>query len=195
LNSAPCYERGLVNGFIRLAGGIMLRRFFRTLVCGLILMETIQAQEVIVAREKKPEPVRQTPEPEQTVQPSEQIPLETPTPTPAPRKSRSREKKSAPATLTLEQMRAAGARAAEGSNEQSVPQSIKRREPDAQSVPAQNPTVAEMSRPVKRQKSIEPANTPRPSEPRGTKLEGIGPVRPTMIESGREPPSPSPSGR
>jgi hypothetical protein len=26
-------------------------------------------------------------------------------------------------------------------------------------------------------------------------MEGMGPIRPTMIESGREPPSPSPSGR
>ena len=87
----------------------MLKRFFRAVLCSVILIGKIHAQEVIVAREKKPELPAQTP------QPSEQLASESPTP--APRKSKSREKKSAPARLTLEEMRAAGARAAEGSNE------------------------------------------------------------------------------
>jgi hypothetical protein len=83
-----------VNGLNRLSGGIMLKRFFRIVLCTVILIGKIHAQEVIVAREKKPELPAQTP------QPAEQLPSESTTP--APRKSKSREKKSAPARLTLE---------------------------------------------------------------------------------------------
>ena len=93
----------------------MLKRFSPAVLCGVILIGKIHAQEVIVASEKKPE------RPAQTPQPSEQIASESPTPT--PNKTKPREKKSVPATLTLEQMRAAGARAAEGGNDRSVPQS------------------------------------------------------------------------
>ena len=172
----------------------MLRRLFRALLCCAILIAKIHAQEVIVAREKKPEPPRQTPQPsKQTVQRSEELPSETPAPT--PRKSKSHEKKSAPATLTLEEMRAAGARAAGGFNEQSVSQSVKTREPDDVSSPAPSPTVAETSRLVKTETPVEQRRSPRSSSSRTTNLEGIGPIRPTMMETGREPPSPSPSGR
>jgi hypothetical protein len=48
---------------------------------------------------------------------------------------------------------------------------------------------------VKRQIPVEQRSSSGPTKPRSTSLEGIGPVRPTMMESGREPPSPSPSGR
>jgi len=182
-----------VNGFIRLPGGIMLRRFFPLLLCGVIIIGKLHAQEVIVAREKKPEPLRQPPEPpKQTVQPSEELPSETPAA--KPRKSKSREKKSTPGALTLEEMRAAGARAAGGSNDQSVSQPTKAREAGAESAPAANPTVAEAARPVKRQTPVEQRSS-GPTKPRNATLEGIGPVRPTMMESGREPPSPSPAGR
>jgi hypothetical protein len=165
----------------------MLKRFFPAVLCSVILIGKIHGQEVIVAREKKPELPAQTP------QPPEQLAAESPTP--APRKSKSREKKSAPATLTLEEMRAAGARAAEGSNDRSVSQSTKTREPDAESAPMPNPTVAEAPKPVKRETPVEPRSSSRPSRPRGTNIEGMGPIRPTMMESGREAPSPSPSGR
>jgi hypothetical protein len=172
----------------------MLRALFRALLCSVILIGKIHAQEVIVAREKKPEPLRQTPAPpKQAVQPSEEVSSKTPTPT--PRKSKPREKKSASATLTLEEMRAAGARAAEGSNDRSVSHPTKAREPDVVSAPPPTPTVAETPRPVKRESPIEQSSSSRPTKPRGTTLEGIGPIRPTMMESGREQPSPSPSGR
>jgi hypothetical protein len=176
-----------VNGFIRLAGGMMLKGSSRALLCSIILIGKVHAQEVIVAREKQPEPPKQTP------QPSEHVTLESPRPT--PRKSKPREKKSAPARLTLEEMRAAGARAAEGLNDQSVSQQTKTHEPDIESAPAPNPTVAETPRPVKKETQVEHRSTPRPPKQRGTDSEGIGPIRPTMIESGREPPTPSPSGR
>ncbi len=172
----------------------MLRRFFPLLLCSVIIIGKLHAQEVIVAREKKPEPLRQPPEaPKQTVQPSEELPFETPAA--KPRKSKSREKKSTPGALTLEEMRAAGARAAGGSNDQSVSKPTKAREADVESAPALNPTVAETARPVKRQIPVEQRSSSGQTKPRSTTLEGIGPVRPTMMESGREPPSPSPSGR
>jgi len=39
-----------VNGFIRLSGGMTLKGFFLALLCSSILIEKIDAQEVIVAR-------------------------------------------------------------------------------------------------------------------------------------------------
>ena len=165
----------------------MLKRFFLALLCSIILIGKIYAQEVIVAREKKPEVPTQMP------QPAEQVTSESPTP--APRKSKSHEKKSAAATLTLEEMRAAGARAAEGLAERSVSQSAKAREPDVESAPVPNPTVAETARPKKRETPVEQRSSSRSSKSRGTSIEGMGPIRPTLMESGREAPSPSPSGR
>ena len=162
----------------------MLKRFFWAALCSVILAGKIHTQEVIVAREKKPELPKRTPEP------SEQLPSESPTPT--PRKSKSREKKSASSKLTLEEMRAAGARAAGGSNDASGSQSTKPREPDVESAPMPNPTVAETPRSVKRETPVEQRSSPHPSRSRGTNIEGTGPIRPTMIESGREAPSPSP---
>jgi hypothetical protein len=172
----------------------MLRRLFPTLLCSVIIVAKIHAQEVIVAREKKPEPLKQAPEPpKQTVQPAGELPSETPAPT--PRKSKPHVRKSTSGTLTLEEMREAGARAAGGSNDRSVSQATKPREADVEGVLGPNPTVAETPRPLKRQTPVEQRSPSPPTKPRSTTLEGIGPIRPTMIESGREPPSPSPSGR
>ena len=162
----------------------MLKRFFGAILCSVVLIGEMHAQEVIVAREKKSEL------PKRTSEPSEQLASESATP--APRKSKSHEKKSVPARLTLEEMRAAGARAAEGPNDRSVLQSTKTREPDVESAPVPNPTVAETHRPVKRETPIEPRRPARPSTSRGANIEGLGPIRPTMMESGREAPSPSP---
>jgi hypothetical protein len=161
----------------------MLKRFSGALLCSIILVGKIHAQEVIVAREKKPEPPKQTPPPSEVTSES---------PTPTPRESKLREKKPAPVKLTLEEMRAAGERAAEGLNEGSVSQSTKTRAPHVESAPAPNPTAVETPRPRKRETPVEQRSSPRPSKSRSTNLEGIGPIRPTMIESGREPPSPSP---
>src|SRR5205814_5650778 len=138
-------------------------------LCSVILIRKIHAQEVIVAREK-------TELPTETPQPSEQVVSESPIP--APRKSKSREKKSAPATLTLEKMRAAGARAAEGSNDRSVSQSTKTREPDGESAPMPNLSVAETARPVKRETPVEQRSSSRPSKSRGTNIDGMGRIRP-----------------
>ena len=176
-----------MNGLDRLSGGIMLKRFLWAALCSVILIGKIHAQEVIVAREKQTERRKQTPEP------PEQLASESPTP--VPRKSKSGEKKSAPSKLTLEEMRAAGARAAGGSNDRSGSQSTKTREPEVESAPMPNPTVAEIPKPVKRETPVEQRSSSRPSKSRGTNIEGMAPIRPTMMESGREAPSPSPSGR
>ena len=162
----------------------MLKRLFGAVLCGVVFIGKIHAQEVIVAREKKRELPKQTP------QPAEQLASESPTPT--PRKSKSREKKS---KLTLEEMRAAGARAAGGSKDGSESQSAKTRQPDVESAPMPNPTVAETPRSVKREMPLEQRSSSRPSRSRGTSIEGMDPIRPTLMESGREAPSPSPSGR
>jgi hypothetical protein len=177
----------VVSGLNRLSGGVLLKGFFLAILCSALVMGKMHAQEVIVAREKKSELPTRTP------QPSEQLPSESATP--APRKSKSREKKSAPARLTLEEMRAAGSRAAEGPKDRSVPQSTKTREPDVEIAPMPNPTVAETHRPVKRQTPIEQTGSSRSAKSRGANIEGLGPIRPTMMESGREAPSPSPAGR
>jgi hypothetical protein len=158
----------------------MLKRFFRAVLCSVILIGKIHAQEVIVAREKKSELPKQKP------QRSEEV-LESPTP--GPRKSKSRGKKS---NLTLEEMRAAGARAAGGSNDGSGSESTKTREPVIEHVPMPNPTVAGTPRSAKRETSVEQQSSSRSSRSKGTNVEGIGPIRPTMMESGREAPSPSP---
>jgi len=165
----------------------MVKRFLRTLLCSIIFIGKIHAQEVIVARERKTESPKQTP------QSSEQATTESPTPT--PQKSKPREKRSPPARLTLEEMRAAGARAAEGSNDGSASHSTKIRPPDVESAPARSSITPETPRPVKRQTPIEQSGSSRQSKSRSTNPEQMGPIRPTMIESGREPPSPSPSGR
>jgi hypothetical protein len=165
----------------------MLKRFFPVILFSVVLIGKIHAQEVIVAREKKPERSTHTP------QPSEQLPSESTTPT--PRKSKPREKKSAPPRLTLEEMRAAGARAAEGPKERSVSQSTKTREPELETAPMPNAAVPETHRPVKRQTPIEQRSSSRSVKSGGTNIEGVGPIRPTMMESGREASSPSPVPR
>ena len=164
----------------------MLKRFLRAALCSVILIGKLHAQEVVVAREKKPELPTQRP------QPPEQSAAESPTP--APHKPKSAEKKSAPGRLTLDEMREAGARAAGGAGDGSVSPARKTREPDVEISPASNPTVADTPRTVKRETPVETRSS-RPSRSRGTNIDGMGPIRPTLMESGREAPSPSPSGR
>ena len=86
------------------------------LLCSFILVGHTRAQEVIVARETKPEA------PKQAAPPPEQTPSESATPEPERPKPKSR-KKSASAEPTLEQMRMAGALAAERLNNPSPSQS------------------------------------------------------------------------
>ena len=162
----------------------MLKRFLPAVFCSVLLFGKIHAQEVIVAHEKKTERARHTP------QPTDEPTSESATPSRStPRKPKSREKK---ATLTLEEMRAAGARAAEGFNEQTSLQSTTPRVPNVEAAPVRNPTVTEPPKPSKRETPAEERGSSRASGSRPGKVEETGPIRPTLMESGRETSSPSP---
>src|SRR4029077_8943224 len=156
----------------------MLKAFFSALLCSLVLVGHVRAQEVIVGRETKPEAPKQTaPSPEQT--PSE-------SPAPERPKPKSREKKSGSAAPTLEQMRMAGALAAERLENRVSPQAAGTRGSDSEPAATESPALSETPKPIKKEARTRPS-------PRPTKPEAIGAIRPTMIESGREEPSATPS--
>jgi len=151
------------------------------LLCGLILVGHTHAQEVIVARETKPEA------PKQAAPPPEQTPSESATPEPERAKPKSR-KKSTSAEPTLEQMRMAGALAAERLENRISPQPGKTRGSDSEPAATESPAFSETPKPIKKEARARPS-------PRSTKPEAIGAIRPTMMESGREEPSATPSAK
>jgi hypothetical protein len=163
----------------------MLKIFFSALICSLVFVGQVHAQEVIVAHEKKPEV------PKQAAPSSEQTPSESPTPTIT--KPKSREKKSGSTTLTAEQMRMAGALAAERLENRSSPQPARTDGSDSEPSAPELPTVSATPRPVKKEPRTEQTSVPRGSNPRSTKPEPLDAIRPTMIESGRQEPSATPS--
>jgi hypothetical protein len=168
-----------------LPGHFMVRGFFGILLCSFVLVGQTHSQEVIVARETKPEaPKQAAPSPEQT--PSESA-------TPERTKAKSRSKKSTSAVPTLEQMRTAGALAAERLNNRSPSQSTKRGESDSETVPTPSPTVSETARPAKKEPRPEHTKVSRPPISQTARPETIGPVRTTLRESGRQESSASPS--
>jgi len=165
----------------------MLKGVFRPLLCSVFLVGQIHAQEVVVPHETKPEvPEQAAPSSE-----SEQTPSESASPVRT--KPRPREKKSV--APTLEQMRAAGAVAAEGRNDRSVPQPTRKGASHSETAAAPSPVVSATATPVKRETHIQQKSASRTPTPRSTKFEPIGPVRPTIIESGREQPSATPSAK
>ena len=165
----------------------MLKAFSSALISSLILVGQVHAQEVIVGHEKKPEA------PKQAAPSSEQMPSESPTP--ALTKSKSREKKSGSTTLTAEQMRMAGALAAERLENTSSPQQARTGGSDAEPSAAELPTISATSKPLKKEPRTEQTSVPRRPNPRSTRPEALGAIRPTMIESGRQEPSPTPSAK
>jgi hypothetical protein len=48
---------------------------------------------------------------------------------------------------------------------------------------------------VKRETPVEQRTSSRAAKSGGTNIQGLGPIRPTMLESGREAPSPSAAPR
>jgi hypothetical protein len=162
----------------------MLRGFFRSLLCSLVLVGQMHAQEVVLPHETKPEA------PEQTVPPSESERTPSESAAPARTKLKPREKKSV--APTIEQMRASGALAAEGRSERSVPQPTRTRGSRSETAAAPRPAASQTPTPMKREGRIPQKSASRSSTPRDTKLEPTGPVRPTMIDSGREQPSATP---
>jgi len=161
----------------------MLKAFFSALICSLVLVGQVHAQEVIVAHEEKPEAPKQAPE---------QTPSESPAP--ALTKPKSREKKSASTTLTAEQMRMAGALAAERLENRSSPQPAAAGGSDSEHSAAELPTVS-ATPPVKKEPRTQQTSESRRPSSRTPKPEPVGAVRPTMMESGREEPSATPSAK
>src|SRR6266480_1079999 len=102
----------------------------------------VDEQEVIVARETKPEA------PKQAAPPPEQTPSESPTPERT--KPKSRGKRSTSAEPTLEQMRMAGALAAERLNNPSPSQTRRSGQSESEAAPTSTPAVPETPRPVKK---------------------------------------------
>jgi hypothetical protein len=192
---------------------LMLKGFFGALVCGIVLVGQMRAQEVIVAREKKPDTAAQpTPPPEQTQSESpappqlpeqtqseslappqlpEQFPSESPTRS-QPSKRKSREKKSSSTTPTLEEMRKAGALAAERLDSPAPLPTTKTRASGERHAVAETPPATPTPRPVKRETRAEETRPSHRSSPASAKPEPVGPIRPTMMETGREEPSATP---
>jgi hypothetical protein len=165
----------------------MLKAFFSALICSLVLVGEVHAQEVIVGHEKKPEV------PKQAAPSSEQTPSESPAP--ALTKPKSRQKKSGSTTLTAEQMRMAGALAAERLENTGSPQQARTGGSDSEPGPTELPTVSATLKPLKKEPRTEQTSVSRRSNPRSTKPEPLGAIRPTMIESGRQEPSATPSAK
>jgi hypothetical protein len=155
------------------------------LLCSSVIVGQARAQEVIVARETKPEA------PKQAAPPPEQTPVESPTPEQIKPKSQSR--KSMSAKPTLEQMRTAGALAAERLNNPTPSQRNKSDQSDAELAPTPGPAATEVPTSAKRETRSEQTSTSHRPSSRTARPEPIGAVRPTLMESGREQPSVSPS--
>jgi hypothetical protein len=161
----------------------MARGFLMVLLCTFILVGHTYAQEVIVARETKPEA------PKQAAPPPEQTPSESATPQQTKPKSR---KKSTSAEPTLEQMRMAGALAAERLNNPTPSQARGSGQSDSEAAPTPSPAVPETPRPAKKvTRSEETSSSRRPSS-RTAKPDLSGAVRSTFMESGRSEPSATP---
>jgi hypothetical protein len=191
----------------------MLNGLFRVVLCSLVVTARMYAQEVIVAREKKPDTAAQpTPPPEQTQSESpappqlpeqiqsespappqlpEQFPPESPTRS-QPSKRKSREKKSSSTIPTLEEMRKAGALAAERLESPAPLPTTRRRASGERHALAETPPATPTPRPAKREARAEETRPSRRSSPASAKPEPVGPIRPTMMETGREEPSATP---
>lgn len=155
------------------------------LLCSFILVGHMRAQEVIVARETKPEA------PKQAAPPPEQTPSESATPESERPKPKSR-KKSASAEPTLEQMRMAGALAAERLNNPNPSQTKKSGQSDSEAAQTPRPAVPETPRPAKKETRSEQTRTARRPSSRSSKPDPGGAVRSTFMESGRSESSSTP---
>jgi hypothetical protein len=168
----------------------MSRGLAAALLCSFAVAGQVHAQEVIVARETKPDASKQaTKSPEPTRSESA---------APAQTKPKLREKRPASAVPTLEQMRMAGALAAERLN-QSLSQGSTPARSDPEGATAGPPAAATgTASPPRKETRAEQASVSRPARSRttkSTKPEAIAPVRPTMMESGRQEPAASPPAK
>src|SRR5438874_3149930 len=139
----------------------MLKKLFIALLCAFAIAGQMRAQEVVVAREAKPNPT----------------------------KSQVSEKKSASTTLTVEQMRMAGALAAERQKKQTPAE-------QTNSVGGSSLQGAKADTLAERQKTetrVEQASAHRAPTAHTTNSEVLspGPVRPMMLESRKQEPAAS----
>jgi hypothetical protein len=156
----------------------MATKAFTALLCSLAIVGQVRAQQVTVARETKPS----VPEPATHSSELTGSELESAT----PKKASNRKKKSVETLPTVEQMRTAGAIAAERLKDQARVEKTK-------ASPAPKPEVARVqpvpAESLRKEKPIEQSSAPRESKSDTKKLEAvgpIGPVRPTIMESGRQ---------
>jgi hypothetical protein len=154
-----------------ITAALMLKELFTALLCSFAIAGQMRAQEVEVAREAKPNPTeRVAPVSERTDSESETV---------TKTKSHGREKKSASSVITVEQMRMAGALAAE-------------RTSSVEGSSLQGPKAATLAERQKTETRVEQANAHRAPTAHSTNSEALSPgsVRPTMLESGKQEPRP-----
>ena len=157
----------------------MLKDLFIALLCGLAIAGQMRAQEVIVAREAKHNSTeRVEPISERTDSKSE---------TATGMKPQVREKKSASTTFTVEQMRMAGALAAERQKKQTPAEQTS----SVGGSSLQGARAATLAERQKTETRVEQASAHRASTAQTASSDTVGPVRPTMVESGRQEPAAS----
>src|SRR6266496_6538267 len=161
----------------------MLRKVFTVLLSGFAIAGQMRAQEVMVPRETKPNTS------EQAAPASERTNTESGTSTEA--KSQVRKKKSSSAALTIEQMRMAGALAAERLKGRTVQEASATGGSSSQTPAAETRSGSVAPERVKKETRVEQTDASRASNSRTTKSEAVGPIRPTLIESGKQEPSAS----
>src|SRR6266487_3490403 len=161
----------------------MLKKGFTVLLCGFAIAGQMQAQEVVVARETKPDT------PEQGAPASERTDAESGTSTEA--KSQVRKKKSSSAALTVEQMRMAGALAAERLKGRTVQEASATGGSSSQTPAAETRSASIAPERVKKETRVEQTDASRASNSPTRKSEAVGSIRPTLIESGKQEPAAS----
>jgi hypothetical protein len=165
-------------------GAFMRTKLLTALLCGFVLVGQIRSQEVVVAREAKPNPAKQP------MPASENRNFGSGKSTKA--KPQAHAEKSGSAPLTIEEMRMAGALAAERLKGQSHVEPASATEgsnSEAASTPV--PTAFAVAKPARKEPRIGQTSSSRASNSRNPKSEVIGSVRPSMIETGREMPDTS----
>jgi hypothetical protein len=152
----------------------MLKELSTTLLCGFAIAGQMRAQEVVVTRDAKSNPSeRVAPVSEGTGSESEAA---------TEMKSQRREKKSAFTTLTLEQMRMAGALAAQRQKKQTAAEQTS----SVGRSGLQSAKVATLAERQKIETRVEQANAHRVPTAHTANWEAIGPVRPTMLEAEKQ---------
>ena len=157
----------------------MLREILTALLCSFAIAGQICAQEVVVAHEAKPNPSERVAPVSEKTKPESETATEL--------KSHVREKKSASITPTIEEMRMAGALAAERQKNQGRVEQASTTGGSGLSAAKTGALAVEQ----KEETRAERTNASRASTSQTTKSETVAPVRPTMIESGKQEPAAS----